>query len=114
MNRVCKPLIINSSTFSRFRGALRDLNRGVLTLILSPGGGEETRSKFMAPMCVRWLEVEATLKPASSSRDRRWPLHSASPLLVIGISSFFGHSSLVIFRCLSLLVVSSSESSFHH
>src|SRR5439155_24550600 len=38
MNRVCKPLIINISTFSRFRGALRDLNRGVLTLILSPGG----------------------------------------------------------------------------
>ena len=34
-----------------------------LPLILSPGGGEETRSKFMAPMCVRLLEVEASNEP---------------------------------------------------
>ena len=28
-----------------------------LTLILCPGGGEETPGRFIAPMCVRWFAV---------------------------------------------------------
>ena len=34
-----------------------------LTPALSPGGEEETRSRFMVPMCVHMLEVEATHEP---------------------------------------------------
>ena len=34
------------------------MNERPLTLILSPDGGEEIHSRFMAPMCVRLLEVE--------------------------------------------------------
>ena len=45
----------------RFRGSKREvLFRRILTLFLSPGGGEETRSRFTVPMRVRLFEVQAT------------------------------------------------------
>ena len=46
----------------KIRGIL-SMNQRPLTLILSPDGGEEIHSRFMAPMCVRWLEVELLHEP---------------------------------------------------
>src|SRR5437667_446562 len=49
MNRTCKPLIINTSTFSRFRGALREKIREVLTSIL------RCDRKPWSQRCTHWL-----------------------------------------------------------
>ena len=76
----------------RFNGSRRaKYFRRNLTLILSPGGGEETHSRFMAPMCVHSLEVQASHGPrAKAAASSAHSKHCRALLEVPELREAFG------------------------